>query len=128
MPISRSIWVPLILLAAIVPLLPGARLVSPEEEALSSPVGAGMLLATATIPVTDEPKALKQSLTLPETARWARVKNVSAAIVYVSASSTSTANESWPLGPGEDISFSLATDVYLMTAAGAISVPVLIGR
>jgi hypothetical protein len=128
MHIPRSLSVPLILLAAIVPQMLGARLVPHQEEATSSPIAADVLLATARIQVTDEPRALKQALTIPTDARWARVKNVSAAIVYVSASSTVTANDGWPLGPGEDLSFSLATDVYLMTAAGAISVPVLLGR
>jgi len=126
--ITRSVWIPLIVLAAIVPLVVAARLVPPREEALSSPAGADVFLATVAVRVTDEPGAFKQLVTVPDGARWARIKNVNAAVVYLAAGSAGTASTSWPIGSGEEISFSLATDVYLMTAAGTLSVPALIGR
>jgi len=125
---SRCLWFSVIVLAAVVPLMLGARRVPEEKEAALPPVACEVLLATASIAVSDEVAALKQLVTVPDGARWARIKNVNAAIIYLSTTSTTAANAGWPLGPGEQISFSLATDVYVQTAAGTLSAPVLIGR
>jgi hypothetical protein len=128
MRISRCLWVSVIVVAAVVPLMLGARRVPQEEEAASRPVGRGVLLATASIAVSDEVTALKQLVTIPDGARWARIKNVSPVILYLTTTSTTSANQGWPVGPGEQIAFSLESDVYVRTAAGTLSAPVLIGR
>ncbi len=117
-----SIWFFLGVLAVLLPLLLGAR-VLPQEDGV-----AKVILENAVLQVDDKPRTLADLYTVPPEARWVLLKNNSSVFLFIGADSKVSPANGWPLGPGEEFSFSTKRPVFLVTALGTARAPVLLGR
>ena len=80
------------------------------------------------VQVDDKPRTVADLHTVPPEARWALVKNNSGVTLFLGADSKVSPMNGWPLGPGEEFSFSLKSPVFLVTSVGTIRAPLLLGR
>jgi len=114
-------------LAVLLPLLFGAR-VSPGRSGATGAVDARVILKIDVVKVENEVRSVGDLLTIPEAARWVVIKNNSGGVLFVGTDNGVTRTTGWPLGSGEEFTFSPEKPVFLLPATGAIAVPVMIGR
>jgi len=127
MRIPAATWIVLLSIAALFSLGLAFR-----DQAADPPVkgmpGAGVWLETLGVQATDEAASLRRLARVPENARWATVKNGSGVTLYLGTRGNVSAEDGWPVGPGEEVSFLLEAPVYLKSPSGEIPVRVLFGR
>ncbi|MCP5117487.1 MAG: hypothetical protein GY953_42230, partial [bacterium] len=104
----------IITLALLILLITLVAAVPAPHENPAAPV----LLWTEVIQVKGEARALDACCSLPEGATWATVKNNSAGVLYIGATAEVSAANGWPVGPGDERTFSLDAKVFLFTTLG----------
>ena len=114
-------------LATLLPLLLGARIL-PQEAGTAESFTARVILDNAVLQVDDKPRGLADLVTVPPEARWVLLKNNSSVFLFLGAGDKVSSTDGWPLGPGEEFSFSTKRPVYLVTSMGTARVRVLLGR
>lgn len=89
---------------------------------------APVILATGVVEVKDQAMSIQALFTAPEDATWATIRNDCPHLLLLGTHGRMTAGNSWTLSPGEEITFSLTSAVYLSATTGSVRMRVLVGR